>query len=121
MFKFTIYGRLPTLNEYTKVSRSNKYASASMKSNTENNILIDIALTKTGTAEPPYFITFVWNEKTRRRDKDNVCFAKKFILDALQKGGYIENDSNKYILGFKDLFSYGRSQSVDVIIEGSDD
>ncbi len=121
MFKFTIYGRLPTLNEYTKVSRSNKYASASMKSNAEKEILTNIALTKTGAAKPPYFITFVWNEKTRRRDKDNVCFAKKFILDALQKGGYIENDSNKYILGFKDLFSYGDGQGVDVVIEGSED
>ena len=121
MFKFTIYGRLPTLNEYTKVSRSNKYASASMKSNAEKGILTDIALTGTGEAKPPYFITFMWREKTKRRDKDNVCFAKKFILDALQKGGYIENDSNKYILGFKDLFSYGDGQGVDVVIEGSED
>ena len=53
MFKFTIYGRLPTLNEYTKVSRSNKYASASMKSNAEKEILTNIALTKTGAAKPP--------------------------------------------------------------------
>ena len=63
MFKFTIYGRLPTLNEYTKVSRSNKYASASIKSNAEKEILTNIALTKTGEAKPPYFITFMWRKQ----------------------------------------------------------
>nr|DAR29965.1 MAG TPA: crossover junction endodeoxyribonuclease [Caudoviricetes sp.] len=118
MLEFFIEGRLPTLNEYTKVSRGNKYASARMKLNAENLILQCISNTVTGQVKPPYFIEFHWFENSRRRDKDNVCFAKKFILDALQKGNYIENDNNKYIKGFTDLFSYGKVQGVAVKIRG---
>ena len=37
-------------------------------------------------------IVFRWIEPNRRRDKDNVAFAKKFILDSLQEVGIIKND-----------------------------
>lgn len=53
-------------------------------------------------------ITFNWYEKTKRRDKDNIAFSKKFILDAMQKAKIIKNDNNNYILGFKDLFFYDK-------------
>lgn len=118
MLEFYIDGRLPSLNEYTATSRGNKYASAKMKSDAEQKILGCLLETSKGKAEPPYFLTFTWYEDSKRRDKDNVCFAKKFILDALQKGGYIENDSNKYIKGFRDLFVYEKTQGVRVEIEG---
>jgi Holliday junction resolvase RusA-like endonuclease len=118
LIKFTVDGRLPTLNEYTRASRGNKYASASLKRDTEDIIIAYIRKTLTGECKPPYFITFRWYEDSKRRDKDNVCFAKKFILDALQTCGVIENDSNKYISGFRDLFYYGNEQKVVIEIEG---
>ena len=55
-------------------------------------------------------------EQTKRRDKDNVAFAKKFILDALQKSGVLKNDNNKYILGFQDEFVYRQGDKVVVEI-----
>lgn len=121
MLKFYVEGRLPTLNEYTKTSRGNKYASAKMKADAEEIIIWNMRVSAEGKAKPPYFISFTWYESTKRRDKDNVCFAKKFILDALQKSKTIENDSNKYITGFKDLFIYGKKQGVGVTIKGADE
>lgn len=121
MLKFYVEGRLPTLNEYTRASRGNKYASANMKADAEELIILNMYSSAEGKAKPPYFITFTWYESSKRRDKDNVCFAKKFILDALQKSKTIENDSNKYITGFKDLFVYEKKQGVAVIIKGAEE
>ncbi|MCI1999578.1 MAG: hypothetical protein LKJ75_02445 [Clostridia bacterium] len=120
MFEFWIEGGLPTLNEYTKVSRGNKYASAGMKKDAEEKIMFEIALSGTGEFTPPAFITFEWHEKNKRRDKDNVCFAKKFILDALQKSRILKDDGNKYISGFKDVFVYEKKQGVKVTITGDE-
>ena len=52
-----------------------------------------------------------------KRDKDNVAFAKKYILDALQKSGILPNDNNKYIAGFIDTFVYEKCDKVVVEIK----
>jgi Holliday junction resolvase RusA-like endonuclease len=51
------------------------------------------------------FFIFHWIEKDRRRDKDNIAMAKKFILDSLQEWGVLKNDGWKQVLGFIDIFS----------------
>ena len=119
-FSFYIDGRIPTLNEYIKCERSNRYAAAKLKEKTE--IMIITAIKKTGNGEipKPFVLKTTWYEKTKRRDKDNVAFAKKFILDALQKGGYIENDNNKNVMGFSDEFIYGEKQGALVSLEGKE-
>lgn len=38
---------------------------------------------------------FRWYSKDRRKDQDNIEFGKKYILDAMQKTGTIENDGWK--------------------------
>lgn len=55
------------------------------------------------------FLIFHWIEKDRRRDKDNIAMAKKFILDSLQEWGVLENDGWKQVLGFIDLFSVNKT------------
>lgn len=45
---------------------------------------------------------FYWHERTKKRDADNIAFAKKFILDALVKMRVLEDDSRKYVKGFYD-------------------
>ena len=44
-------------------------------------------------------VRFEWHEKTKKRDYDNIAFAKKFILDALVKNGVLVDDSRKYVKG----------------------
>lgn len=102
--------KLPSLNEYINECRSNRYAGAKMKKNIEDDIVI--FLNHLPTFKNPVHITFNWVESNRRRDLDNVCFAKKFILDALVKAGKMKDDNRNYVLGFVDEFFYGNEAKV---------
>lgn len=115
MIKFTIPYRLPGLNDYTKENRRNKYGGNKVKQETEESIMWILKSVKT-QIDKPVRIKFTWYEQTKRRDKDNVAFAKKFILDALQKSGILKNDNNQYVLGFQDEFVYRQGDKVVVEI-----
>lgn len=100
--KFTIEGRLPSLNEYILASRSNKYYGASMKKKQE--LYISAFILKAmhdGELEEitdyPISLHIDWFEQNNRRDIDNITFGTKFIQDALVRNGVIEDDSRKYI------------------------
>lgn len=103
MIKLVIPGRLPGLNQYTNQTRKNRFAGAQMKKVAQRTIhaAIDNQLEE---AEPikKAFIRFVWVEPNKRRDRDNIVFAKKFILDTLVKAKVIEGDAWKNIEGFSD-------------------
>ena len=105
-----IHGRLPSLNEYVDACRRNRYAAAKMKRDAEELILWQVKRMKPITSK--VWVQFVWHEENRMRDPDNVCFAKKFVLDALQKCGKLKNDNSKYIAGFNDRFIYGKEYGV---------
>lgn len=59
-------------------------------------------------------VNYSYNEK---RDLDNICFAKKFILDALVKARVLENDNKSHIHGFIDKFEYANKSKVIVELE----
>lgn len=56
-------------------------------------------------------------EENKRRDLDNVCFAKKFILDSMVKTGKLKDDNRNFVKGFRDDFEYGKSSKVILEIE----
>ena len=100
-----IYGKLPNLNEYTRACRTNKFAGAKMKSDAEKIISLHIRQQLQGIAfENAVKLSFRWYESNKRRDLDNVCFAKKFILDALVSNGIIIADGWQGVVGFTDNF-----------------
>ena len=100
-----IKGQLPNLNEYTRACRTNRYAGAKMKVNAEEIISAHILEQLKGVYfEGPVNLSFKWYEPNRKRDLDNVCFAKKFILDALVSNGTIVADGWKGVVGFTDNF-----------------
>lgn len=67
-------------------------------------------------------IEFSWYEKNKRRDKDNVAFAKKFILDAMQEMGILENDGWQQVIGFSDYFFIDKENPrVEVVIKTEPD
>ena len=111
--EFKIPFRLPGLNEFLRAAKGNKYQAARIKKCVDQ----DIALVLKGRVKEPVHATFVWLEPNRRRDKDNVAFGKKFILDALQKKGVLPNDNNKWVSGFTDEFVYGQGEGVIVTLE----
>ena len=102
IYKFTIYGRLDGLNEYTKSNRYNRYAGGRMKKNNEElitNFIFD-ALDKgllIKNIPVPVKISIEWYEPNERRDIDNIIFAQKFIFDALVKNEILEDDNRKCI------------------------
>lgn len=100
----TIAGILPNLNDYTKACRGNRFAGAKMKKDAEEIITWHIMQQKIGHFEGRVKLAFRWYEPNRKRDLDNICFAKKFILDALVSSGTIEADSNRCVIGFTDEF-----------------
>lgn len=103
---FYVHTLLPTLNEYTKASRGNIRASAGMKKRAEKHILLEIYTQLQGWhTEKPVFLVFHWVEKNKRRDHDNVAFAKKFVQDAMVKAGVLQGDGWKHVTGFLDRFS----------------
>ncbi len=113
--KIEIPMKLPSLNEYIDECRKNKYAGANMKKKVEKDIRIFI--NKSPNYIKPINIHFHWVEENKRRDLDNVCFAKKFILDSMVKAGKLQNDNRNYVTGFTDTFEYGKESKVILEIE----
>ena len=110
--------RLPSLNEYirkSKIIKGKWNAGNQMKQDVQDDIII--FLNKMPKYEKPIKIHFHWIEDNKRRDLDNVCFAKKFILDAMVKSGKLKNDNRKYVRGFTDTFEYGKESKVILEIE----
>lgn len=112
MQRLKIPYKLDGLNEYTKECRGNKFGGGKCKKHNEQIILACIKNAKLRQIQGSYTVSFTWYEKTSRRDKDNVAFAKKFILDALQEAGITKGDDNRYLKGFTDSFVYGEWQGV---------
>ncbi len=107
--------KLPSLNEYINECRKNRYAGAKMKRETEE--AIGWYINKLPRFDNPVKIHFHWIESNRRRDLDNICFAKKFILDALVKGGKLKDDNRKCVTAFTDTFEIGSETKVILDIE----
>lgn len=117
-YKFVIKQRLPSLNEYTKACRTNKFAGAKMKKKIEYDIWMYILeQIRNIKIEKPVKIHFTWIEENGKRDLDNICFAKKFILDALVKAGILTNDNRQFVSGFTDTFEYEDKSKVIVELE----
>lgn len=101
---FTIPYKLPGLNEYIRACRGNRYEGAKMKRDVER--LIAVYARRLPEITGPVRVSFTWKEGDRRRDLDNVAFAKKFILDGLVKSGKLQDDNRRHVLGLIDNFTY---------------
>lgn len=114
-YTFWIPVKFPSLNEYVNACRTNKYKGAQMKRDIEGKIYPYIEpMPRFNT---PIKIKFTWVEANKKRDFDNVAFSKKFVLDAMQKYGKLENDNRKCVVGFSDSFELGDSFGLMLEIE----
>lgn len=107
--------KFPSLNDWTEICRKNKYAANTLKQHLEKKAAE--YLDELPTFKDPIVIHFIWIEENNRRDYDNIAFAKKFILDALQKSGKLPNDNRKWVTGFSDEFTLGTHAGVVVNIK----
>ena len=77
-----------------------------MKKEFTNYVTNEAIAQKISAQTNPIIVHFAWIEGNKRRDLDNVAFAKKFILDGLVKAGVLKNDNCKHVTGFTDTFIY---------------
>lgn len=105
-----IPGRLPGLNEYTAACRGNKFVGAKMKNEAQRQC--EWAMTKAKRQKAHFDrvnISIIWYEPNRRRDMDNISFGRKFIFDALQTMGILDNDGWKQIKGINESFKVDKT------------
>jgi hypothetical protein len=108
---------LPALNEYINANRSNKYSGAKIKKDIERHICLCIKSQGITTPKIPVYIVYTWRCKDRRKDKDNVAFAKKFILDSLVTCNVLPNDNWDCIQGWTDCFPDPDKNNVGVKVD----
>ena len=111
--------RLPSLNEYVNVCRTNPYKASKFKKEIENDI--GIFINHLPRFEKPVKIHFLWVEENKKRDLDNICFSKKFILDSMVKFGKLKDDNRKCVTAFTDTFTYAKDSKVILTIEEVED
>ncbi|NGM16977.1 hypothetical protein GMI70_02965 [Eggerthellaceae bacterium zg-893] len=114
----TVPGRFPGLNDYVEAERANRYAAAKMKRDETERVAAEAAAQKVPSFSRPVRLGFLWVEPNRRRDLDNVAFAKKFVLDGLVAAGVIAGDGPRLVAGFEDSFSIDKEDPrVEITIE----
>lgn len=70
----------------------------------------------------PVIVEITWYEKNKRRDPDNVAFAKKFVLDSLVESGTFPGDGQRYVLGFIDHFRVdSKNPRIEITIHEDND
>lgn len=88
---FTIPGRFCSLNEFY---RADRFEQARIKREAQERIQWCALSARLRPHDGEVWVSATYHEQNARRDLDNVDgAARKFILDALQEMGVIENDS----------------------------
>lgn len=121
MTHFTISAKLPSLNDYQAACRAHWSKGRDFKAGTEELISIYIRKAmREGSLKPvtgQVDMVIYYNERTVKRDTDNIQSAAKFILDAMRACGIIKNDSRKYVRQIHSVIEDGaEADSVDVYI-----
>lgn len=105
MNKLVLNRELTDLNTYIKALNAHYHAGNAIKQQETDYVYFTAIEQKLKPiTQYPVTVWFVWYSKNERKDIDNVCFAKKFILDGLVKAKILSNDSRKYVEGFRDVF-----------------
>lgn len=99
---FFVPGSFPRLN--TLLGRDVRWKYAALKKAWSGDIRHWIKLAKLKPMTRVH-IHFLWQEKDRRKDPDNIAgIGKKFILDALVESGILTDDGWDEIAGWTDVW-----------------
>ena len=107
-YKFTIYGKLPSLNEFLAAEKClyHGYSKGNaMKAKYQKIIIQWLRVAGIKHIKSKVFINYKFYEANKKRDKDNIsAVAHKFVQDALVVAGVLTNDGWQNIEGFADYF-----------------
>lgn len=121
-YKVIIDGEFPSLNEFIDANRTGKgrWNKGNHMKQRDQNIISGYIMTqlKKIHIEKPVYLKYTYYCKNKRRDLDNISgYFHKVFQDALVHCGVIENDSWKYITGFRDDFLVdNKTPRIEVII-----
>lgn len=113
--KFILQGKLPTLNEYIKAERTNRFMAAKLKKEATQSVAWQVKRLK--KISSPSYYTFEWYVKDSRTDSDNIAFACKFIFDGLQESGILDNDSFKNVIAIDHRFYVSKNERVEITVD----
>lgn len=103
--KLIIQGEMPTLNEYVNAERRNRFLAAKIKKTETERVYWLCKEQRLSLITSRRIFVFVWYLKNKKKDPDNVAFAKKFVMDGLYSAGIIYNDTQEWVEGYIDLFA----------------
>lgn len=84
-------------------TRTKKPVYHGLKLREEKRIFVAIKNAKIRPVEQAKFI-FIWSEKNKKRDKDNIAAGKKFIFDSLVSAGILKNDGWSEVICWEEHF-----------------
>lgn len=96
-FRFTIPGRIPSLNTTLKLGRHNQYSQAFRRREIKGLIIGWVRAAQIPKFTGRVNIRVKWFEKDKRRDYDNISAGFKVIADALVITGRIQGDSQRWM------------------------
>ena len=118
-YLLVIPGRLDNLNDFIRADKSSRYKGGEIKAKNEAVVSVYIRKCLKGVnINKKVFMEYLWVEKDRRRDMDNISsFGRKVIQDALVDCHVLKNDGWKQICGFSDAFRVdAKNPRIEVLI-----
>ena len=114
--KLYIKGELTDLNTFVNAERTNRYIGAKIKKTETERIYWSCREQQLQVKTKPCTIIFSWYSKNKKKDNDNISFAKKFILDGLVQAGILYDDTQEWVTGFEDHF-YIDKDNPHIVVE----
>ena len=105
---FIIDQQLPGLNDIIDAARTHWAVSANQKKDSDNIVMWSIKKHNIKPYDKKIDIHIYFICQDRRRDKDNIMAAQKFILDGMVAGGIIPNDGWNFVGGLSYSFKVDR-------------
>jgi hypothetical protein len=99
-----ITGELCDLNTYINAERGNRFHAAKIKKDETEKVYWACKEQKLKKVTGSVYMTYTWYCKNKRKDKDNIVFARKFIQDGLVEAKILTDDGWDEIEGFQDVF-----------------
>lgn len=117
--KLVIPFQLPGLNDLISAERQHRQKAAKLKREHQRAVELCIRSQLRRPLREPVTMHYLWVERDRRRDKDNVSsFGRKIIQDALVSVHALKNDGWANIDGFTDSFTVDKKRPhIEIIIE----
>ena len=96
--RIVIQGRLPGLNELIASWGRPWYIGEGIKKRASQQVKLEIMAMRLKPFTKSIRVHFIWIERDKRRDRDNVTGGgSKVFMDAMKQIGLIKNDSRKWV------------------------